>query len=103
LKTRRKNKSSERWLQHSRLASIGHRSTQKKEEEDGPQLPDLWQGQTQGYLYAAHMQYSTGTLHTEVSRWGKREQDKQDKGSAGNKPCGIICDKKLVSENKKFY
>jgi len=76
LKTRRENKSSERRLQHSRLASVGRGSTQKKEEEDGPQLPDLWQGQTWGYLYAAHTQYSTGTLRAEVSRWEKREQDK---------------------------
>ena len=75
----------------------------EKEEEDGLQLPDLWQGQMQGYLYAAHTRYSTGTLCAEVSRWGKREQDEQDKGSAGNKPHGIICNKKSVSKNEKFY
>jgi len=90
-------------LRHSRLASISRRSTQKKEEEDGPQLPDLWQGQMRGYLYTAHTYYSTGTLHAEVSRWGKREQDKQDKGSAGDKLRSVVCDKKLVSKNKKFY
>ena len=40
-KARHKGKSSERWLRHSRLTSIGRRSTQKREEKDGPQLPDL--------------------------------------------------------------
>jgi len=83
-----------------RMRKIG---VDHNKEEDGPQLPDLWQGQMQGYLYAVHTQYSTGTLHAEISRWGKREQDEQDKGSASDKLRGVICNKKSVSENKKFY
>ena len=45
---------SERRLRHSRLAGVRRRMKAHKRRERGmgPQLPDLGQGQTRGYLYA---------------------------------------------------